>query len=81
VPLRLLEAHLIASPPTDPKWDQLAGFVTGSNVSLLCISRIVYKDRRYTDLTLVGMMPFPQKRVKKKAKHDQDTAWLTVLFT
>ena len=74
-------AHLIASPPADPKWDQLAGFVTGSKVSLLCISRIVYMDRRYTDLHYSWNDAVSSERVKNKAKHDKDTALLTVLFT
>jgi hypothetical protein len=39
-----LEAHMIASSPADPNWDQLAGFVASSKLSLLCVSRLMTVD-------------------------------------
>ena len=43
---------MIASSPAGLPWDQLAGFGTGSNLSLLCISRLMSVDVTQSPLTL-----------------------------
>jgi hypothetical protein len=66
-------AHVIASSPAGLNWDQLAGFITGSKLSLICLSRLMYMDRRDRPDVIVGMMLYHQKGKKKKAKQDTDT--------